>query len=108
MPDHVHVIVEGTHEASDFQGFVRIFKQCSAFHWKRAGRGVLWHRGYYDRILRDHTDTVTAIRYVIENPVRARLVVRPEDYPYLGSMTGTVREMLDSTPLEGPTLRSAP
>ena len=108
MPDHMHAVIEGIHDASDFQEFVRIFKQRSAFAWKQSTGRKLWHRGYFDRILRDHPDTMTAIRYVIENPIRARLVVHPEDYPYLGSMTGTVRDMLDSIRLDGPTFRSAP
>ena len=43
-----------------------------------------------------HDDTMVAIRYVIANPVRAGLVLRPEAYPFLGSMTGTVSDLLDS------------
>jgi len=107
MPAHLHVLVEGTHEASDFQEFVRLFKQLSAYHWKQSTRQLLWHRGYHERVLRDHEDTIAAIRYIAANPVRAGLVARPEDYPYLGSMTGTVREMLNSMRLDGLTLRSA-
>ena len=100
MPDHLHAVVEGVRDASDFQEFVRIFKQQSAFNWKRATGRTLWHRGYAERVLRSHDDTTIAIRYVIENPVRAGLVPAPEDYPYLGSMTGTVTDLLDSMRLD--------
>jgi hypothetical protein len=96
MPDHVHAFVEGIHEASDFTHFVRIFKQESAFHWRRTTGRILWHRSYFDRVLRDHADTMSVVRYILENPVRAGLVTQPQDYPYLGSMTGTVADLLCS------------
>ena len=96
MPDHVHALVEGIHDASDFTHFVRIFKQESAFHWRRTTGRILWHRSYFDRVLRDHADTMSVVRYILENPVRAGLVTQPQDYPYLGSMTGTVADLLFS------------
>jgi REP element-mobilizing transposase RayT len=35
MPDHSHALAEGTRMDSDFQRFVRVFKQRSSFEWKR-------------------------------------------------------------------------
>jgi putative transposase len=99
MPDHVHLVVEGTQEASDFQQFVRLFKQRSAFHWKRSTGRILWHRGYHERVLRNHAATIAAIQYVVDNPVRVGLVAQPRDYPYLGSMTRTLDEFLSGEPL---------
>jgi len=103
MPDHLHVLVEGDQEGADFQEFVRIFKQQSAFYWKRARKQTLWHRSYWERVLRDHDDTTSAIRYIVENPARAGLVSPGKSYPYLGSLTGSVEAYLQ----EGPTFRSA-
>ena len=96
MPDHLHVLVEGTHPAADFREFVRIFKQRSAFRWRREHGTVLWQRGYFERVLREDEDTLGVARYLLENPVRAGIVVRPEDYPYLGSMTVALRDLLYS------------
>src|SRR5688500_11917022 len=45
MPDHLHALIEGTCNESDFKEFVRIFKQRSSYHWKRRMGMELWQRG---------------------------------------------------------------
>ena len=37
----------------------------------------------------------TVVRYVLENPVRARLVASPEDYPYSGSFVYEYGELME-------------
>ena len=96
MPDHIHALIEGRHPAADFREFVRIFKQRSSFEWKRERGKPLWQRSYFEHVLRDDEDTIGVAKYILENPVRAGLVERPEDYPYLGSLTVSVRELLYS------------
>lgn len=96
MPDHLHILVEAQHESADFTHFVRMFKQHSAFHWKQKTRRILWHRSYFERVLRDVDHTIEVITYIVNNPVRAGLADRPEDYPYLGTMAGELRDLLDS------------
>ena len=96
MPDHIHALVGGTHPAADFREFVRLFKQQSAFRWKRENASTLWQRSYFEHVLRDEEDTIGVAKYILENPVRAGLVERPEAYPYLGSMTVSVEELLYS------------
>ncbi|HEY3093456.1 MAG TPA: transposase [Vicinamibacterales bacterium] len=96
MPDHLHVLVEGTHPAADFREFVRIFKQRSAFQWRQQHGTVLWQRSYFEHVLREDEAMVGVARYLLENPVRAGIVERPEDYPYLGSMTVALRDLLYS------------
>jgi hypothetical protein len=56
------------------------------------GRG-LWQAGYYDRILRHDEDSLTVVRYILENPVRAGLVSRFSDYPYSGSDRYSLKEL---------------
>jgi putative transposase len=96
MPDHIHLLVEGNHPAADFREFVRIFKQRSSFTWKQRNGTALWQRSYFEHVLRDDEDTIGVAKYILENPLRADLVQRPEDYPYLGSMTMEVRQLLYS------------
>jgi len=99
MPDHIHGLVEGQHDAADFRKFVRMFKQQSSFHWKRTCGATLWQRSYFEHVLRDDEDGLRVAKYILENPLRAGLVARVEDYPYLGSMTLTVRDLLYSIQL---------
>ena len=35
------------------------------------------------------------VRYILENPVRARLVASPEDYPYSGSFVYEYGELME-------------
>ena len=96
MPDHVHLLVEGTDAESRFLEFIRIFKQRSSFHWKKAFGLELWQRSYFDRVLRSHESTIDVARYVLANPLRAGMVDAVEDYPFLGSMTMSLRDLLYS------------
>jgi tRNA 2-thiocytidine biosynthesis protein TtcA len=82
----MHALVAGEHEAADFREFVRIFKQQTAFEWKRRHATRLWQRGYIDHVLRNEEDTLAVARYIIENPLRAGLVRNPLDYPHIGSL----------------------
>src|SRR6188508_1077491 len=44
MPDHLHLLVEGTDPASKLTEFVRVFKQRSSFQWKKSFGSELWQR----------------------------------------------------------------
>ena len=84
MPDHLHLLIEGGPE-SDLPQFVKDFKQQTAYAHRRSNSGVLWHKSYYDHILRAEEDVRDVARYIIANPVRAALVTGASDYPYSGS-----------------------
>ena len=92
MPDHMHAVLEGRTSTASLTEFVPVFKQRSAHDWKHTFRGSLWQRSYFEHVIRDEEDRLRALRYVLENPLRAGLVTRLEDYPYVGSMTMPVRE----------------
>ena len=85
MPDHFHALIERLAENSDFQEFVRIFKQVTAFEFRKKNGAPLWQPGYYERILRDDEETLAVVRYIWENPVRAGLAKQLGEYPYCGS-----------------------
>jgi REP element-mobilizing transposase RayT len=46
-------------------------------------KGQVWLNEYYDRVIRDEEDYLGKMSYIINNPVKARLVERPEDYRWL-------------------------
>ena len=94
MPDHVHLLLEGTSEDADLVGTVHAWKQSTAFAWKRRTGTRLWQKGFHDRVLRDVDDSRAVVRYVLENPVRARLVRVVSDYPWIGSSRFTLEELL--------------
>ena len=95
MPDHVHKLIHGTDIDSDGRRYIALAKQYSGYYFKKAHHQKLWQRYGRDDVLPDDEAVRRAVRYIIENPVRARIVNRAEDYPFTGSMTHTVKELIE-------------
>jgi putative transposase len=95
MPDHLHLLVDALNDEANLRAFVKMAKQRSGAAHALGGLGRLWHDGYWDEILRIDADPLPAIRYIFENPVRARLVSSPREYPYLGSDVWPLAYLLD-------------
>jgi REP-associated tyrosine transposase len=96
MPDHVHLLVEGESDRSDGKRFIARAKQYSGYHFAKHLKSRLWQRYPFEHVLRDDEMTLVVAKYILENPVRAGLVERVEEYPFVGSMVYTVREILDA------------
>jgi putative transposase len=94
MPDHVHLLVSGRDAASDLRAFVHLAKQRTAFEYARTSGLKLWQPSYWDRVLRDEESTWAVIRYMCDNPARARLVRTAREYEFLGSQVMTRDELL--------------
>ena len=97
MPDHCHLLVQGTTDEADLRRFVQIARQRVTF---ALNRGRLWQDGYFERTLRRDEDAQTVARYIADNPVRAALVERAADWPHSGGV------LLDA--LWGATCRTRP
>ena len=86
MPDHLHLLV-ATPDGMSLIDFVRHFKQSSAYPFRRRSQaGRLWQSRFYDHALRSDESVVAVARYIFDNPVRAGIVAKAEDYPYSGSL----------------------
>ena len=96
MPDHLHLLVEGRCESSDCRRFINRAKQFSGFHYAKAFGHRLWQRYGFERVLRDEEATLVVARYILENPLRAGLVRRVEDYPFAGSRVYSLAEILEA------------
>jgi REP element-mobilizing transposase RayT len=99
LPDHVHFLAEGKAEESDCLRFITRAKQFSGFHYKATFGQRLWQRYGFEHILRSEESALSVARYIIENPLRARLVVRVHDYPFSGSSVYTLEQILDAIQL---------
>ncbi|MFQ5737695.1 MAG: transposase [Acidobacteriota bacterium] len=90
MPNHVHVMIR-VREAFALSKIVQSWKSYTgrwiAEHFPEAvvrteqGRRV-WMRDYWDRYIRDEVHYAEAVAYISENPVRAGLVKRVDDWPW--------------------------
>ena len=106
LPDHLHLLVEGLSESTACLAFISRAKQLSAFHFKKAHGKRLWQRYGFERVLRDDEPTLSVARYILENPLRAGLVERVEDYPFLGSLTHPLSEILEAVQMMPVTRKS--
>jgi putative transposase len=80
MPDHIHILATPDEDreakVGDLVGAVkRWMRQDLQAPWR-------WQAGSFDRLLRREESAYEKWLYVEENPVRAGLVSRPEDWPY--------------------------
>jgi putative transposase len=96
MPDHLHLLIEGETETSDCKRFIARTKQYSGYQHAAKFKERLWQRYGFERVLREDETTAIVARYILENPIRAGLVTRVEDYPFVGSFTYTLTQLLDS------------
>ena len=97
MPDHLHLLIEAQADQSNGLKFIARAKQLSGFHYKQRHQRPLWQRYGYEHVVRDDEKTRGVARYIFENPVRAGLVRSPEDYPFLGSDTHPIEQVLEFT-----------
>lgn len=82
MPNHVHFVGIPKRKDSIAKTFQIVHMLHTQFLNKRKGwKGHLWHGRYYSMIL-DDSHLWTSIKYVEQNPVRANMVSRAEDYTW--------------------------
>jgi putative transposase len=94
MPDHLHLLVDGESDDSDFKIFMKLGKQHSGYEFKKRRSRRLWQEGYYDHVLRVDEKSEDVIYYIITNPVRSGLVNNLVDYPFWGSGVYSRQELL--------------
>ena len=81
MPDHFHWLVE-LKDKTLAEVMCRVKSRSSVtVNQAKQSSGRIWQKGYYDRVLRREEDLKAAARYIIKNPIRARLTTRIGDYP---------------------------
>ena len=101
MPDHLHLLIEGQSESSDCRRFVARAKQYSGFYYSKAFDRRLWQRYGYEHVLRDDEETGAVARYILNNPIRAGLTEKVEDYPYVGSLVYELRDLMEGVAKSG-------
>jgi putative transposase len=88
MPDHLHLLLTPAATTS-LEKAIQFIKGGSShqIHQMRANTMEIWQKGFYDWTIRDQDDWQTKVEYIRMNPVRAKLVQKPEDWPH-SSATG--------------------
>jgi putative transposase len=91
MPDHLHLFVCGPAEFKLDQ-WTRMLKTTLGKKLQELGhKPEFWQRGFFDHLIRNLESYSEKWEYVRENPVRAGLISRAEDWPYQGEIEGIDR-----------------
>lgn len=81
MPNHVHILAEpiAPHSLSEI---IKCWKSVTAREISRISGhpGHIWMKEYWDRFIRDDEHFRNALNYILENPVKAGLVTRVQDW----------------------------
>jgi len=96
MPDHLHIIVEGTQEEINLLRFINHYKQKTGFWMSKNQPGVSWQKNFFDHIIRKDENLQSMIRYILENPVRKGLVSDWRDYPFKGAIGCNLDDVLNN------------
>jgi putative transposase len=86
MPDHVHFFARPEADSRRIAQWVQMWKGVSSRKIAKALNvsPPIWQADYFDRYLRSADSYSEKWNYVEQNPVRAGLVDRSEDWPYRG------------------------
>lgn len=97
MPNHVHVMMHCCFGTS-LGEIVRSWKTFTArkINERMATNGKLWALDYYDRYIRDLDHLADSRAYIRNNPVKAGLCEKPEDWLWSSSGFRLVSESPDS------------
>ena len=93
MPNHVHMLITPS-EADGLSLLMKHLGQRYAQHFNRVhGRtGTLWEGRFKSSLVHDESYLFTCRRYIELNPVRARMVGDPWDYPWVSYRANAGRE----------------
>jgi putative transposase len=87
MPDHYHVLLQ-LGEITSLQAVMKRANLILALTVNRTSRrqGAVWQSAYHDHAIRKEECVESVARYLVANPLRAKLVADIGQYPYWGAV----------------------
>jgi putative transposase len=86
MPDHIHLFV-ALEQDKELSAWMKSLKNSFSKTLRTLGVEVPhWQKGFFDHVLRSAESYSQKWEYVRDNPVRAGLVRKWEDWPYCGEI----------------------
>lgn len=83
MPNHTHFLIQ-TKKALDFSIFMKKLNLAYFHHYKReyGWVGHFWQDRYKSQAVGKDAYFIQCGKYIELNPIKAKIVEKPEDYPY--------------------------
>jgi putative transposase len=87
MPDHIHLFCAPKQlTPTALKAWVYFWRAEATRHWPREDEKPIWQKDFHDRQLRSAESYQQKWAYVPENPLRAGLVRKIEDWPWQGEL----------------------
>lgn len=87
MPDHIHRFGAFGPPSPPLFQWMKAFRGSLSKELREThGEGTHWEKGFFDHVIRSEESLREKYEYVRQNPVRAGLVKRSEDWPYQGEI----------------------
>ena len=87
MPDHMHMFLVLEDNVMHLPDWIKSLKNSISKPLRMNGeQSPHWQKGFFDHVLRGGDSYSKKWDYVRNNPVRAGLVARHEDWPYAGEI----------------------
>ncbi len=88
MPSHIHFFcAPSTFPCEPLRKWIGYWKRIFSREWSSNSSPPKWHRDLWDTQLRRSDSYQDKWEYVRMNPVRAKLVAHPDDWPYQGELS---------------------
>ncbi len=83
MPNHVHLFIR-QHQDAGLGVIIKSLKTYTANRLNEARNtaGRVWQSGYFDKLVTNERQRVAVINYIHQNPVKAGLVLAPENWQF--------------------------
>jgi REP element-mobilizing transposase RayT len=78
MPDHLHALLSFPPSQNRMQSVVSKWKE-----WTAKEFGIVWQRDFFEHRLRRDESRREKADYILQNPVRQKLVTNPEQWPFV-------------------------
>ncbi len=101
LPNHFHAVVRAADTAT-LSAFMQLWMttHIRRYHRYHGTSGHLWQGRFKSFPINDDAHLLTVIRYVLQNPVRAHLVRRVEEWPWSSI---ALPDIVDPWPMDPPT-----
>ena len=87
MPDHLHLFcAPGRFPPTPLKAWIQFWRAAATRQWPYPAEKPIWQRDFFDRQLRRGESYHQKWLYVLENPVKAGLAQRMEEWPYQGEL----------------------
>jgi len=91
MPDHIHLFcAPSRYNFPALIKWVQYWKSIASRQWPRPQEQPIWEKSFWDTQLRRGESYFEKWNYVRNNPVRAGLCNRPDDWPFQGKINEIV------------------